>query len=59
MNRGVIEQLEQICGEMKALVAAASGSNDEMSENISREERIANLESDRDELVVGLLFHAY
>jgi hypothetical protein len=59
MNRGVIEQLGQISREMKALVAAESDSNDEMSENVSREEHVAGLESDRDELVVGLLFHAY
>jgi hypothetical protein len=59
MNRYVFEQLEQISREMKALVTAEPGSSDEMLEHVSRQERVADLETDRDELVVGLLFNAY
>lgn len=59
MSRNNIEQLEQVCNDMKTLVATDFGSNEETSGNFSREERVAELESERDELVAGIVFHAY
>ena len=59
MSRNIVEQLGQVCGEIKALRNTASDRKEEMPENFSREERITELESDRDELVVSMVFHAY
>ena len=59
MTAIVLEHLRGICMEMENIVSTESENNDQNHDHNDLQDHLANLVSERDELVTEYLFHAY